>query len=892
VFGTAGIQSIVTGLEGDGGIDIMTGGDDAEILIGGPGADKIYGNGGDDVMLGDHGNIAATETLVTIDSNVRTDGGDDIMTGDLGADIMMGGTGGDEISGGAGNNVMLGDHGTISRTASAGEKVFGTAGIQSIVTGLEGDGGIDIMTGGDDAEILIGGPGADKIYGNGGDDVMLGDHGDIAVTDMLVTIDSHVEFDGDVDIMTGDIGADIMIGGTGGDDMTGGAGSNVMLGDHGTISRTASAGEKVFGTAEIQSVVTSLEGDGGDDTITGGDDDDILIGGSGTDTISGNAGDDLIAGDNASLDTLNGDNAGNRYVTATGPVYLADGSVNVGGMMGYPGDAPFWFEFGIELNHLGIAGNDDINGGAGEDMIFGQDGNDNIDGDLDDDYIEGGSGTDTIYGGLGQDDIIGGSSNLFGFELAEERSDGSDTIFGGEGTDTGRNTVGYGKHANDADVILGDNGNIYRLVGPDGYLKYGYDTYVEIRRLIPRVAKLLDYTPGGPDYVSAASVDIGDADTIHGEAGDDTIYGMKGNDILYGEAGDDDIIGGWGHDWISGGTGDDGVLGDDGRIYTSRNGIEEPLYGIGLNAELYIEGTKSMTATIYKSGEINKTVNLYPFNVDDMKDPFYDPQHADDIIYGGLGNDFLHGGSGDDAISGAEALAEFYMAPLNIGNVLGYNATTTLFAAYNPKAPMARVMVDKNGKFVLTGGTEFLMNFNANELDGNDMIFGDLGNDWLVGGPGMDWMFGGFGDDLLNADDDHNPLTDNTEVDFAPTGNPTYYDDILFGGGGRDILIASSTGDVMVDWTGEYNSYVVPTSNFGPGTVIRYSTKDIVKFLYDLSEGAGVDTDAGTYITGTDPARNSEPYGEIGLVVSGDPFDKDLSGAPRDPQPGNKGGKK
>ncbi|MBW8382048.1 MAG: hypothetical protein K0M69_05950, partial [Youngiibacter sp.] len=217
------IERIESTSEGNSGDDILTGGDDAEILIGGPGADKIYGNGGDDVMLGDHGDIAVTDMLVTIDSNVRTDGGDDIMTGDLGADIMIGGTGGDEITGGAGNNVMLGDHGTISRTASAGEKVFGTAGIQSIVTGLVGDGGIDIMTGGDDAEILIGGPGADNIYGYGGDDVMLGDHGRITVTGTLVTIESNVEADGGDDIMTGDLGADIMMGGTGGDDMTGGA---------------------------------------------------------------------------------------------------------------------------------------------------------------------------------------------------------------------------------------------------------------------------------------------------------------------------------------------------------------------------------------------------------------------------------------------------------------------------------------------------------------------------------------------------------------------------------------------------------------------------------------------------------------------------------------------
>ncbi len=40
------------------------------------------------------------------------------------------------------------------------------------------------------------------------------------------------------------------------------------------------------------------------------------------------------------------------------------------------------------------------------------------------------------------------------------------------------------------------------------------------------------------------------------------------------------LIGGYGNDWISGGTGDDGMLGDDGRIFVSRVGTAEPLYGI------------------------------------------------------------------------------------------------------------------------------------------------------------------------------------------------------------------------------------------------------------------------------------------------------------------------
>src|SRR5262249_31608252 len=150
--------------------------------------------------------------------------------------------------------------------------------------------------------------------------------------------------------------------------------------------------------------------------------------------------------------------------------------------------------------------------GQGNDMLFGQAGNDTIQGDgsirLDvgtlaapkssvedfdhidvmsvvpvsvagddgDDYVEGGAGSDLIFGGLGQDDLIGGNSNLFGLGLPAQRSDGSDTIFGGAGTRTARNDAGdtsAAGHARDADVILGDNGNIFRPLAANGaYLTF------------------------------------------------------------------------------------------------------------------------------------------------------------------------------------------------------------------------------------------------------------------------------------------------------------------------------------------------------------------------------------------------------------------------------------
>ena len=122
-------------------------------------------------------------------------------------------------------------------------------------------------------------------------------------------------------------------------------------------------------------------------------------------------------------------------------------------------------------------------------------------------------------------------------------------------------------------MILGDNGNIFRLVDSVSgqYLTFTYDDpdfdYSGDLKIIPRAAKLLDYHIGGPDYLPNTDDignDIGAPDEIHGESGDDFIYGMVGDDVLFGEGQDDDIIGGYGNDWISGCTGRDHMYGGRG----------------------------------------------------------------------------------------------------------------------------------------------------------------------------------------------------------------------------------------------------------------------------------------------------------------------------------------
>ena len=144
--------------------------------------------------------------------------------------------------------------------------------------------------------------------------------------------------------------------------------------------------------------------------------------------------------------------------------------------------------------------------------------------------------------------------------------------------------------------------------------------------------------------------------------------------------------------------------------------------------------------------------------------------------------------------------------------------------------------------------------------DGDDKLFGDLGNDWLVGGTGRDNIYGGWGDDLLNADDDHST---NGGLNDGPDTHPSY-EDRAYGGAGRDGLIANTGGDRLIDWAGEFNSYIVPFAPFGLGTVSRALQPQIAEFLYALSESDGADFTRSVDAGATRAQRRA--VGELGLV--------------------------
>ncbi len=156
----------------------------------------------------------------------------------------------------------------------------------------------------------------------------------------------------------------------------------------------------------------------------------------------------------------------------------------------------------------------------------------------------------------------------------------------------------------------------------------------------------------------------------------------------------------------------------------------------------------------------------------------------------------------------------------------------------------------------------------------------------MVGGSGKDDIYGGWGNDLLNADD---MLTTNGSLNDVPETHATF-EDRAYGGAGVDILIGNTGGDRLIDWVGEWNSYLVPFAPFGIATVSRQVNPFLPEFLYALSASDGADptrdTDTGSHITR--PGRNGEYEGELGLIVQQDhQYWQQQTGAPSDPQPGN-----
>jgi Ca2+-binding RTX toxin-like protein len=782
-----------------------------------------------------------------------------------GEDYIAGGGGEDEIFGQLGNDTIQGDGaiGMDSRTDLSKLRFAGDTFQQTAMpttfgagrgnaTGLEGVGDLWVRASFESAS-----DGDDYIEGNGGNDVIFGNVGQDDIvggsSDLFGLVDTAGP-QGSVNFLRPD-GSDLIFGG---------AGTDILRNDIGEATLVRSAGLPDSYAADT--IVTDAGGHAHDaDTIVG-DNGRILrlvgINGAqrslGTDTFNSNLGGYSVAGYNPALNNVYA-----SEVRSTGGYLNFNYDYEGPDAEGYRSDtlaATYdyivvravqhldYHEGGFDVNGdvalTDRGGADEIHGESGDDTIYAQKGNDIVFGEGQDDDIVAGYGNDWISGGTGADGVIG--------------DDGRFVV--------SRNSTTYAEPLYGVLKLLPDNGDTKTFNG----------NMMDEAIATPGTIQQAVSNPGG-QLKKAINLTPFSFDTnFNGQSDEFTTtvkktFSVDGKPVVHNA--DDIIFGGLGDDWLHGGSGDDAILGGEslGEAYTQVYDANNVLVGVARSD--YFRPFNPVDALRYNpldplGWHADRTRRSGEFALYDE----YDPLRKIQLVVSSTNATLLPGSAVKDVTAGAQ-IGEYF---------LNFNSREGVYvpAGVNPK-PVGQT------------AESYPEAWN----DGNDRIFGDLGNDWLVGGTGRDNMYGGFGNDLLNADDYLE--TESNETDNKDTVDSRYdnqvpdtqisYEDRAFGGGGRDVLIGNTGGDRLIDWVGEFNSYLVPFAPFGMATVSRTLQPQLAEFLYTLSASDGADPTRWND-TNADPAlryRNGEPEGELGVVRQKDFAWQTQTGAPADPQAGN-----
>ena len=413
------------------GIEILRfdGGDGNDHITGGTLDDTLFGGGGNNGLSGGSGN--------------------DSLACGYGADSLFGGKGNDYVYKlGTANSLIYGGLGqdtlefnstfdtpalnlSIARPAVRQTLANGTKNEGFEVLKLAGSAFDDSVTGGDFGDDLYGADGDDTLRGGGGNDELYGGSG--------------------LNVVMGGAGDDLIEAGAWGEAETldGGQGNDsvslyrvdasfdiILDMTHPNLKQTLPDGTNLRGFEYLAlncgdgddriiggDLGNALYGNAGNDVLTGGAGRDVFEGGSGNDTILGGGGRDAIyigtfdgqgeydvIDGGAGIDTLYVDrNAGPVDISLTDPSVwqtLSDGQT---------------FRNIEALDMRGSAFSDQITGGIGKDVLFGDRGNDTLSGGVGNDTLDGEEGSNRLYGGDG-DDLLTVSS-------------GSDVADGGAGAD-------------------------------------------------------------------------------------------------------------------------------------------------------------------------------------------------------------------------------------------------------------------------------------------------------------------------------------------------------------------------------------------------------------------------------------------------------------------------
>lgn len=909
-------------LQGNNGVDTIFGGDQDDDITGGssqqapsdplaptvgrPDAgDLLFGQDGQDVILGDNGVIARVPSEAAATPVARGRGlvvNREVGPYDLGYSPTDGTSGGDEISGGDGTDLVFGQGGTDKISAGfgddyaeggqAGDVIFGDPGEDDLVGGsvfVAGGAGA-LRTGQPDGgDAISGGLGADVALGDNGALLRIGDPSPLTLG-RGITPRAIDPYDLAGTSRTDTFGADLI---------SGGVHNDVLLGQNGN--------DRVRGDADDDYV----EGGQAADWVEGNDGDDDLVGGGATldgtgsggaargqadggDVVFGGAGDDVAFGDNA-------------VVTRVGAADPQTLRVNPAGVVtARRALRPLDLENGELSTPDGRFGGDQVSGGSGVDVLFGQDGSDAISGGPDDDYAEGNGAHDRLFGdrtlaaaGIAPPAVgwPGAPSDAAGLEGDLGRPDGQDDLLGGSPRAGFRDASDEipGVHGDEihgdgaADFAIGDNGSIVRDVlaangqpvpgdtaGGTGPVSHRVYTLRYASPPPPGAAYLRHGTrfcQTRPEGTCERPGAYGD-DQLFGEGGDDTLYGQDGNDTMRGGDQDDDMYGELGDDRMFGDAGDDAMLGDRGGVVDKREDGTRT-FTFSSTQVPRIDYTGFVAGSVTRHVDLRHDVDGAVF-VGGPSDPAmpYDGVAfgGNDRMRGGTGHDSMHGGVGDDLMNGDSG-----------GDILfGDDGADVMWGGKggdDPANPNDRGAGDSFVDY-LAGGA------GATSGPSTDPVTGSLGADVIdfqprgtyAGCTSASWP----GENLTGAVVDPCAWFEMTSMDDADAANDQHHQGIdwMYGGWDRDVLQADvadngpNMGDRLLDWNGAYNLYTHCNAAYGGYNDVRQHSPTMQQFLLLWAGALGAGQGPGDVSVATTAA-----YDELALVYQPDVNDHGSGGA-------------
>lgn len=465
-----------------------------------------------------------------------------------------------------------------------------------------------------------------------------------------------------------------------------------------------------------------------DDKLTGGDGDQTLYGRAGDDVLDGKGGNDLLIGGKGA-DTLKGgdgekDTISYRDSAMAVTINLLSGQADGGDATGDTLDDSIEYVIG-SMHDDRLTGNDEDN------WLWGLAGMDTLDGGFGEDTLEGGHGEDTLIGGDGGDTAsYTGSMMGVTVRLHSQQAMGGDA----EGDIFGR-LVRTTYPNDDGDIVVEMVPDIERLTGS------AHDDILagDSRANIIMGGDGHDRLYGGPG---------GGDDILHGDKGNDRIFGGKGNDTLRGGDGNDHLWGNSGTDIYDGGKGND-------TIYASKD--DTNIDGGEGNDTLSYARLEDTPGPITLSGGISGIENIIGSQDDDT----ITGDAGKNVIEGGEGGDTMRGGGGDGEDTLSYASSDARVSVTLLDEAVDSNWIDASRGHASGDEVTADILASQT--FVNIKGSMHDDDLTGDSRDNN--LMGGEGDDELTGMGGADTIEGGAGSDTLDGGDESNV--------FDVSGTPT-----------------------------------------------------------------------------------------------------------------------